>query len=170
MRSIACQKARRSRSGVAAVEMAVCLPMLLTLLVGTWEVGRIVEVQQCLNVAAREAARQAGSGLLTNSQVQQVAVNYVRIALGDSTGTMTQNMVVTVTVYPASNPGTAEAIDVSQCQSLDQIVIGVSIPYGDVRWIALPEITGAGSLDAQATWVSLKDFPFPTTAPQPPTG
>ena len=108
--------------------------------------------------------------MLTNSQVQQVAINYVRNALGDTTGTMTQNMVVTVTVYPAGNPGTAEAVDVSQCQSLDQIVIGISIPYADVRWIALPEITGATNLQAQATWVSLKDFPFPTSAPQPPTG
>jgi Flp pilus assembly protein TadG len=144
--------------------------LVLTLLVGTWEVGRIVEVQQSLNVAAREAARQAGSGLLTNSQVQQVAINYVRSALGDTTGTMTQNMVVTVTVYPAATPGASAAIDVSQCQSLDQIVIGVSIPYADVRWTALPEITGATNLQAQATWVSLKDFPFPTSAPQPPTG
>jgi Flp pilus assembly protein TadG len=170
MRSIASQKTRRSRSGVAAVEMALSFPVVLALLIGTWEVGRIVEVQQFLNVAAREAARQAGSGLLTNSQVQQVAVNYIRNALGDTTGTMTQNMVVTVTVYPASGPGTSESIDVSQCQPLDQIVIGISIPYADVRWIALPEITGAQTLQAQATWVSLKDFPFPTTAPQPPTG
>ena len=52
---------RRHRSGVAAVEMALTLPLVLTLLVGTWEVGRIIEVQQFLNVGAREAARQAGS-------------------------------------------------------------------------------------------------------------
>ena len=170
MRCVTLHRSRRSRSGVAALEMAVSLPLVLTLLIGTWEVGRIVEVQQILNVAARESARQAGSGLLTNSQVQQVAVNYIRNALGDTSGTMTRNLAVTVTVYPAASPGTPEAIDVSQCQSLDQIVIGVSIPYADIRWIALPEITGAQTLQAQATWVSLKDFPFPSSAPQPPTG
>ena len=45
---------RRFRSGVAAVEMALSLPLLLTLLIGTWEVGRILEVQQFLNVGARK--------------------------------------------------------------------------------------------------------------------
>ena len=92
---------------------------------------------------AREAARQAGSGIVTNSQVQQVAVNYIRNALGDTTGTMTQNLTVTVTVYPAGSPGTPENIDVTQAKSLDLIVISVSIPYQDVRWNGLPTITGA---------------------------
>ena len=161
---------RRVRSGVAAVEMALSLPLVLTLLVGTWEVGRIIEVQQFLNVGAREAARQAGSGLLTNSQVQQVAVNYIKNALGDTSGTMTANLTVTVTVYPSGSPTTPENIDVTQAQSLDLLVIAVSIPYQDVRWIALPLITGAQNLQAQSTWVSLKNFPFPTTPPVPPTG
>jgi Flp pilus assembly protein TadG len=161
---------RRHRSGVAAVEMALTLPLVLSLLIGTWEVGRILEVQQFLKVGAREAARQAGSGLLTNSQVQQIAVSYIRNALGDTGGTMTQNLVVTVTVYAASDPGTPEAIDVSQAGPLDLLEVKASIPYSDVRWINLPMITGAQSLEARSTWVSLKNFPFPTTPPQPPTG
>jgi Flp pilus assembly protein TadG len=161
---------RRSRSGVAAVEMALSLPLVLTLLIGTWEVGRIIEVQQFLNVGAREAARQAGSGLLTNSQVQQVAVNYIKNALGDRSGTMTANLTVTVAVYASSSPTTPENIDVTQAQPLDLLVISVSIPYHDVRWIALPMVSGAQNLQAQSTWVSLKNFPFPATPPQPPTG
>jgi Flp pilus assembly protein TadG len=170
MRIVGSKRERRSSSGVAAVEMALTLPLVLTLLTGTWEVGRILETEQILNVGAREAARQAGSGLLTDSQVQQVAINYIRSALGDTSGTMTRNLAVTVTVYPASSPTTPESIDASQANSLDLIVISVSIPYQDVRWIALPTITGAQSLQAQSTWVCLKDYPFPTTAPQPPTG
>ncbi len=164
------KRGRRPRRGVAAVEMALTLPLVLTLLVGTWEVGRIIEVQQYLNVGAREAARQAGSGIVSNSQVQQVAINYIRNALGDTSGTMTKNLTVTVTVYPASSPSTPENIDVTQANSLDLIVISVSIPYQDVRWNGLSTITGANSLQAQSTWVCLKDYPFPTTAPQPPTG
>jgi Flp pilus assembly protein TadG len=164
------KQANRVSSGVAAVELALTLPLVLMLLTGLWELGRILETQQALNVGAREAARQAGSGLLTNSQVQQVAVNYIRNALGDTTGAMTQNLSVTVTCYSASNPGTPETIDASQLNALDQIVINVSIPYQDVRWVALPTLSGAQSLQAQAAWVCLKDFPFPTTAPQPPTG
>ena len=164
------RRERRSRRGVAAVEMALTLPLVLTLLMGTWEVGRIIEVQQYLNAGAREAARQAGSGIVTNSQVRQVAINYIRNALGDTSGTMTQNIAVTVTVYPAGSPGMPENIDVTQANSLDQIVISVSIPYQDVRWNGLSTLTGASILKAQATWVCLKDYPFPTTAPEPPTG
>ncbi len=69
------KRGRGPRRGVAAVELALTLPLVLTLLMGTWEVGRIIEVQQYLNAGAREAARQAGSGIVTNSQVQQVAIN-----------------------------------------------------------------------------------------------
>ncbi len=75
-----------------------------------------------------------------------------------------------MTVYPAGSPGTPENIDVTQANSLDQIVIAVSIPYQAVRWNSLSTITGVSILQAQATWVCLKDYPFPTTAPQPPTG
>ncbi|QEH32961.1 TadE-like protein [Aquisphaera giovannonii] len=160
----------RDRRAAAAVEMAVCLPLVLTMLIGTWELGRILEMQQFLNAGAREAARQAGSGLMTNSQVQQVALNYVKNALGDTSGTRTQHLAVTITVYDADIPSTAKAVDVSQADALDLLEIQVSIPYADVRWVALPTLSGAGTLSAKATWVSLKNFPFPTTVPQPPTG
>ena len=42
------------RRGVAAVEAALILPVALMLMLGTWEVGRMVEVSQVLNNAARE--------------------------------------------------------------------------------------------------------------------
>jgi Flp pilus assembly protein TadG len=164
------QRGRIPRRGVAAVEMALILPLVLTMLLGTWEVGRIIEVQQYLNVAAREAARQAGSGIVTNSQVQQVAINYMRNALNDTTGAKTAHLAVTVTVHPAASPGTSQNIDVTQANSLDLIVISLSIPFQDVRWNGLSTITGASSLQALSTWVCLKDYPFPTTPPQPPTG
>ena len=53
-------RGRGRRSGIAAVEMAVSLPLVLTLLIGTWEVGRILEIQQFLEVgAARPPGRRA---------------------------------------------------------------------------------------------------------------
>jgi Flp pilus assembly protein TadG len=160
----------RRRSGIAAVEAAVCLPLILAMLIGTWEVGRILEIQQFLEVGAREAARQAGSGLLTNDQTREIAIGFVRNALGNTSGSMTQNLAVTVTVYHASDPETAVDLDVSEAGALDLIVVEVSIPYADVRWINLPMLTSASMLKGQSTWVSLKNFPFPTTPPQPPTG
>ena len=48
--------------GVAAVEAAVLLPLALMLMLGTWEVGRMVEVSQILNNAAREGGRMRRPG------------------------------------------------------------------------------------------------------------
>ncbi len=57
----------RNRSGTAAVEMAVLLPFLLALLLGVWEVGRMIYATQVLDQATREAARLAASGAFTAS-------------------------------------------------------------------------------------------------------
>ncbi|MFO0891493.1 MAG: TadE/TadG family type IV pilus assembly protein [Isosphaeraceae bacterium] len=160
----------RPRPGIAAVEMALCLPLLLMLLIGTWEVARILEIQQFLEVGAREAARQASSGLFNNEEVRQIAIAYVRQALGDQDGTMTGNLSVEVSVSLTSSPDTPTEIDVSEAGPLDLLEVTVSIPYSDVRWINLPMITSASTLRGKATWVSLKNFPYPTTPPEPPTG
>src|SRR5437667_1399294 len=91
------------RDGVAAVEFAVLIPFILTLLLGIWEVGRMIEVQQTVNNAAREAARQATTGQFTNTQIQQVAIQCLNVA-----GIPTGNAVVTVS--DLTNP----PLDVSQ--------------------------------------------------------
>ena len=50
------------RRGSAAVEAAVVMPVIVTMLLGMLEVGRLVEVQEIMNNAAREGARQAAGG------------------------------------------------------------------------------------------------------------
>lgn len=47
----------RDRSGAAAVEAAFTLPLLLSVLLGTMEVGRLAWTQAALNFAVQEAAR-----------------------------------------------------------------------------------------------------------------
>src|SRR5262245_25544717 len=81
----------RTRRGTAIVEAAIMLPLVVILLLGTWELGRISEVQQILNNGVREGARQAAAGVMTNSQVQSVVTNYVKNA-----GLPTTNLSVTV--------------------------------------------------------------------------
>src|SRR5437016_2834187 len=51
-----------SRRGVAAVEFAICLPVLFTILFGLWEVGRMTEVQNVMWNSVREGARDASTG------------------------------------------------------------------------------------------------------------
>jgi Flp pilus assembly protein TadG len=153
------------RRGVAAVEAALTLPLILTTMIGVWEMGRVIEVEQILVNAAREGARQAGTGQLTNSQVQQVVLQVLKIGLNDTTGTMTQNAAVTVQDL------TQAGVDVSNATTLDTLQVSVSVPYNDVRWTALVLVTNATTtLKGTVTWTSLVDVAYPNTTPQPPQG
>ena len=120
---------RRGRRAVAAVEFAAVLPLILTLLLGIWEVGRLIEIQQFVHNATREGARQAATGQLTNAQVQQVVINTLA-----AEGLPTANVVVTVKDL------TTPANDVSAANYLDQIQITATIPYSDVRFE--PDLAG----------------------------
>lgn len=52
-------KPKERERGAVAVEMAVVLPLLLLILIGTMEYGRVFNVQNSLTQAAREGARHA---------------------------------------------------------------------------------------------------------------
>ncbi|MFT4471609.1 TadE/TadG family type IV pilus assembly protein [Arthrobacter sulfonylureivorans] len=52
-------KSRNSERGAAAVEMAIVLPLLVLILMGIMEFGRVFYVQISLSHAAREGARYA---------------------------------------------------------------------------------------------------------------
>ncbi len=58
-RSKASSKLRRARRGVAAVEFAVCLPVIVLLVFGSIEASSFIFLKQSLHVAAYEAARTA---------------------------------------------------------------------------------------------------------------
>jgi Flp pilus assembly protein TadG len=146
-----------ARHGVATVEFALLLPFLVTLLLGVWEVGRMIEVNQVLDNAAREGARVAAGGQATNDQAQQAAIDYLKC-----NGLPTQNVVVTVA--DLTSPGT----DASGATQLDQLQVQVSIPFSDVRWSTLALFLSADTqLTAQATWNSLKDRAGSTAVTSP---
>lgn len=138
----------RVRKGVAAVEFAVALPLLLGLLAGVWEVGVIVNTEQILNNAARVGGRQASTGLNTNDQVQQAVIQYLQNA-----GLPTQHVTVSVTNVTSGG-------DVSAATQLDQLNVTVSIPFADVAWDALYYLVPSGTqLTASASWYSMVDLP-----------
>jgi len=149
------------RRGAAAVELALTLPLIVSILTGLWEVSRVIECQQILSNAAREAA----AGQLTNAQTQQVALSYLKFGLNDTTGALTKN--ATVTVSNLTSPGT----DATAASTLDRIQVVVTVPFSDVRWVSLSLVTNSATvLKGQAVWVWLGDAAYPTTAPQPPAG
>src|SRR5436190_21734478 len=79
------EKRRRgclARGGLATVEAAVTLPFVITLMLGVWEVGRMVQVNQILTNAVREGARVAAGGTTNNvpvtvAMVQAQVQNYM---------------------------------------------------------------------------------------------
>lgn len=142
--------APRRRRGIAAVEMALVLTLLLPLLLGLWEVGRLIEIHQLLSNAAREGSRQASTGQASNQRVQQVVVQYLRRA-----GLPTQNVVVTVA--NVSSPDD----DVADADQLDRLSVTVSVPFKDVRWLALDWfVAGDQTLSSAAEWLSMRDLPL----------
>jgi Flp pilus assembly protein TadG len=151
------QFAFHPRRGTAAVEMAFVTPLIVTLLLGTWEMGRYVEVQQIISDAAREGGRQASSGQMTNSQVIAAVTNYVKIA-----GLPIIDLVVGVS--DLTNPG----VDVSQATSLDQLQVTVSLPFQDVRWTSLKLVTSdATNVTASVVWYSALPVSYPNSVTSP---
>lgn len=70
-------KARRSRyqHGQALVELTLLFPLLLLLLVGAIDLGRVYYAYITITNAAREGARYGASYPLTDANIQQAAVN-----------------------------------------------------------------------------------------------
>ncbi|GAA1820610.1 TadE/TadG family type IV pilus assembly protein [Planosporangium flavigriseum] len=93
------RKARRD-DGAAAVEMALILPLLLFVLFGIVDFGRLLNAQITLTEAAREGARAAA--LYQNADAR------VQAATKDSLGGAT--VTTTVTACPAGGSTSANAV------------------------------------------------------------
>ena len=152
------RRSQKPRRGIAAVELALVIPFVLALLLGVWEVGRLININQILSNAAREGARKSVTGQVSTAQVQQTVINYLNNA-----GLPTANAVVTVS--DLTSPGT----DPSNASQLDQIQVSVTMPFADVRWVALYLVTNSTTqLSGQAVWCCIKDQAYPTTLTSPP--
>ncbi len=142
--------ARRGRRAAAAVELAILLPVvLLPILVGLWELGRIVEVQQIMDNAAREGARQAATGTKSDSQVTAIVLQYLTDAGLNDAGAN-----VTVT-------NLTSGLDAASANQLDHLKVSISLPYTSVRWTTVSKFAGPStSLNASADWYSMRDLPL----------
>ncbi len=107
---------RRHRDGVAATELAVCLPPLLLLVVASIEFANMIFLNHSLSIAAYEAARHAVAKQAVNSDVEsccnEILANRgvvgATITLGPddiTTAEPGQHVTVTVSADCASNAG-----------------------------------------------------------------
>jgi Flp pilus assembly protein TadG len=139
------------RSATAAVELAICLPLLFVLITGVWEVGRMVQTQQLVANAAREGGRQASGGLKTNTQVCQFVVDYLQMN-GLTSVTLSNVTLTNLTASSRSDPSTAN--------QLDQFHLVVTVPYSSIRWSTLAQITSTSNITASADWYAMRDLPL----------
>ena len=178
-------KSRREkvrRSGSAAVEFAFCLPLIVLLLFGLWEVGRITEVENVMWNSAREGARDASMG---QANLQAVATNvlvYLQgaepTAFGQGHSTSLISPVVTlpansygytcwdntanrelftVAFTDMTNPSITDPTAMSQ---LDLYQIRVQVPYSSIGLLPTPQVTGMTRINATVIWASMVDSPF----------
>ncbi|HVA49975.1 MAG TPA: TadE family protein [Pirellulales bacterium] len=135
------QRAARARRGAAVVELAFCLPILLTVVFAILEFSRNLQLQQTLREAAFEAAR-AGIALdASASDVTATATSITNIAaIKSPTITVAPNPLtyssptisVTVSTTPAANGWFLKFFNsssvISTTVTLNREVQSVSVP------------------------------------------
>lgn len=141
------------------MEAAFCLPLLLTLMIGMWEVGKMVQLSQVLANAAREGARYAATGNLNGTDVTAAMVQqHVRDYL---TGAGFPTTAVSNATIQLSNLSSNSWTDPSDSKPMDKFRVTVTIPQGaafdSLQITALRMSNVTQQLSASATWVSLVD-------------
>jgi len=170
------------RDGVATVEFACCLPLLVLILAGLWEVGRFTEVQQVLWNAAREGARDASLGQDNLQTVTTNVLTYLQGAEQTAFGKgHSTSMISPVVTLPANTTGytcwdntanrelftltftdltTPSVTDPTVASQLDVYQIGLQVPFASIGWSPLIPIGGLSRLSVTVVWTSLVDTPF----------
>lgn len=127
------RRRKRGRKGAAVVEFAVVSPVLILLLLGIFESGRMVMVQQSLTTAAREGARAAiVEGTSTSAAIAVVESFLAGAGVSRST----------VTVTPNSTASVAHG---------QPITVSVSVPFAQVSWLPRPLFFRSTMLSSTAT-------------------
>jgi Flp pilus assembly protein TadG len=113
---------RISRQGVAAVELALVLPLFALIVLGMFEMGRAIQVKEVLSNAARKGCR---SGALTGANSAAVQ-NDVRAVLA-SQGLDTSKATISTLVNDA-------AADLIAAKPGDKISVQVTLPLSSAAW------------------------------------
>lgn len=126
-----------SRRGAATVELALCLPLLLTLTLGICEVGQALKVEALLSEAARKACATASRPACSNADVIADALEFLT-ANGIPTGQ------VTVTILVNDVDG-----NVLTATANAKLSVTVSIPVSQVNWTNTQKFFSAGAVLSQ---------------------
>jgi len=121
---------RRTTRGVAAVEMALILPVFFMIILGIVEFGRAMMISQLVTNAARQGARLSILEGTTNSDVQTEINDF----LSEAADVASTNITVTITITPApGNPDPGN--DLSFAQAQDLCKVRVQVPFNAVSYL-----------------------------------
>ena len=160
----------RARHGVAAVELAFIAPLLMGLLLGVWQIGQLIQVQQIVSTSAREGARLAAQGqTVQGDSIQYVYASTASATANNATGAPNVQTTVLnflqeagistsgVTVTFTYLTGTTTNTDPYQGVQGQQFSVTVVVPYSNFGWT---DFGSNVSLTSTVVWTSLVDTPF----------
>ena len=125
-------RSSESRSGVASVELAICLPIFFLVLWANVEFGRGLMAQQVLINAAREGSRACIVGGLSVEETAKIVEEY-------ASANLVSNVMVSVTPDP-----TTAALG-------EPITVSASVQYGEISIVAPMFFSDESTLSAEST-------------------
>jgi hypothetical protein len=147
------------------VELACVLPLLVILIVGVWEIGRLIQLQQIMNTAAREGARLAAQATIINATGDSTQVSMqssdpnVQDTIRDSLQAAGISNLNGLQITFEFIKGDLSATEPYRGVKNQRFRIRVTLPYANLRWTNLGLINPT-TLGGECTWQMLVDDPF----------
>ncbi|MFO0844862.1 MAG: TadE/TadG family type IV pilus assembly protein [Gemmataceae bacterium] len=153
---------RQGRRAAATMELAMFLPLLVSLMLGLWELGRALQVFQDVSNAAREGARQAATAKYTKDEVRQAVFDYLqkaKVPLSDTVPVGSETLANTNATINVTNLTTGgEVYDATQ---LDRMQVAVAVPVKNYRWVLTSTfLPAASSVTSTLTFLCTRDVPI----------
>jgi Flp pilus assembly protein TadG len=159
------------RRGSAAVEFAVVLTLvLMPTLIGVWEVGRLVQVQQIVASSAREGARLAAQAvtitpegqrteIMTSTGTPNVRRTVYQYLVLNGLGNLEESDVQVGFKFTSGLQATNPAANPYQGIKGDRFEVTVTIPFSKVKWVNLG-LVNPQYVTFTVAWTMLVDDPF----------
>jgi hypothetical protein len=160
---------KRKMRGQGMVEFALSLPILLVLILGVIEAGRLLFIYSAVMTSSREAARfGSASGSATGGIVNYQNCDGIReaakrlgflagiedghIKIAYDQGPGSETFATCSTVFTITNPSVSERVQLG-----DRVVVSVKVPYQPI----VPLVNFYGfSIGAESSRTLVKDVPY----------
>ena len=149
------RRRQQSRHGLAMIEFAMVLPIMIMVVLGVIEFARAFEVSTILETAAREGAR---LGMLSNIETEELTANQRVIQdvkrFVAAAGVPADDLEITITGWEVPDVGTPPTgdpnnVNLEEATRATYFQVEVTVPYSSVAYtnpIFLQDTTLRGNL------------------------